>query len=662
MLSRVQPTAIQRGQTIQVTIGGTQNFAGASALLFEGSGLSGEIVIDPPKGNASPASTVNQIQARITASDGAALGPREFRVVTPQGVSSTGVLVVVAESVVAEADDKANDAPNQAQKVSLPAVLTGAISKVEDVDWYAFDVEAGQTLTFSVWGNRLQNVIHDLQTHLDPIIQLHDESGRELVASDNRDYADPLLTYHFEKSGRYFLQIRDTTYAGNPNWTYVLIATPGPYATSAFPMAVRPGETAELQLAGAHLDSTPPTQLEVPADTRSGVRLFPLPTPVGTTPPFPLLVTELPIALEADETSRSPNQPRGLSMPIAWSGRIREANEIDEFAFSARKGSIYSFEVVARRALSQADPVLRIVDETGKQLAEADDTFGKDPRLEWTAPADGMFRVRITDLHARGGQDFGYVLLAEPARPDFVLTCDPDKLNLGPGGRTNMFVKVERRGGFQGAVTVGLNDLPLGVEATPLTIPPTMTQGEIVLTAARDAAQGGALVSLVGRAESPDGEPITHRSTPQQEIYLPGGGRGLFDVETLAVAVTTPSDVTLEASPQEVVLTPGGKVEIDVTITRREGFDKPVNLAVDLAHLNRVYASGLPPGVSFQATGSKTLLGPNETRGKIVLEAKPDAPPCDGVPIAVMGHVSINFVVKTNASSQAILLKVAPKP
>ena len=25
------------------------------------------------------------------------------------------------------------------------------------------------------------------------------------------------------------------------------------------------------------------------------------------------------------------------------------------------------------------------------------------------------------------------MLLAEEARPDFVLTCDPDKLNLGPG-------------------------------------------------------------------------------------------------------------------------------------------------------------------------------------------------------------------------------------
>jgi hypothetical protein len=60
-------------------------------------------------------------------------------------------------------------------------------------------------------------------------------------------------------------------------------------------------------------------------------------------------------------------------------------------------------------------------------------------------------------------------------------------------------------------------------------------------------------------------------------------------------------------------------------------------------------------------TGSKTLLGPKETVGKIVLEAKPDATPIEKVPIAVMGHVSINFVVKTAYASAPILVTVTPK-
>ena len=85
-----------------------------------------------------------------------------------------------------------------------------------------------------------------------------------------------------------------------------------------------------------------------------------------------------------------------------------------------------------------------------------------------------------------------------------------------------------------------------------------------------------------------------------------------------------------------------------MTVTRRAGFEGPVNLAVVLQHLGGVHGNPLPPGVVIKEAGGKTLLGPKETVGKIILEAKADAPPCDKVPIAVMGHVSINFVVKTS--------------
>jgi hypothetical protein len=62
--------------------------------------------------------------------------------------------------------------------------------------------------------------------------------------------------------------------------------------------------------------------------------------------------------------------------------------------------------------------------------------------------------------------------------------------------------------------------------------------------------------------------------------------------------------------------------------------------------------------VKLREKGSKVRLGPKETAGKVVLEAAPDAPACEGVPIAVMGHVSINFVVKTAFSTAPIMLRV----
>jgi hypothetical protein len=303
-----------------------------------------------------------------------------------------------------------------------------------------------------------------------------------------------------------------------------------------------------------------------------------------------------------------------------------------------------------------------LLDPKGTLVVESDDTrgLGKDTRLEWTAPADGTYRLQVADLHDRGGPTFGYVLVAEPARPDFVLTCDPDKINVGPGGRVPVFVRVARRHGFQGAVTLGWDGLPAGVTASLLTIGPAMTEGVIVVSAAPHASPAAALVTLQGTGQGPEG-PIARAATPQEEIYIPGGGRGRYPVETLALAVTDPSDITVEALPHEVVLAPGESVPLDVTVTRHPRYTKPVNLAIVLQHLGGVHANPLPTGVTVKEAGSKTLLGPDQTKGRIILQAAPNAPACDRVPIAVMGHVSINFVVKTAYASVPIFVTVRPR-
>ena len=184
-----------------------------------------------------------------------------------------------------------------------------------------------------------------------------------------------------------------------------------------------------------------------------------------------------------------------------------------------------------------------------------------------------------------------------------------------------------------------------------------MNEGVIVVSAPPGAGHAAALVTLRGTGQGPGG-PIVRAAEPQEEIYLPGGGRGRYPVESLALAVTDPSDITVEAKPSEVVLAPGESVPVDVTVTRNPRYQQPVNLAVVLQHLGGVHANPLPPGVTVKDAGSKTLLGPKETKGRIILQAAPGAPACEKVPIAVMGHVSINFVVKTAYASAPILVTV----
>jgi len=294
-------------------------------------------------------------------------------------------------------------------------------------------------------------------------------------------------------------------------------------------------------------------------------------------------------------------------------------------------------------------------------LASNDDAFGKDAALTFTPPADGEYVLRIRDLNSKGGPTFVYYIEADYARPDFTLVCDPDKANIGPGASAAWYVQLTRLNGFTGSVRVEVDGLPKGVTASPLTIPATMTQGVVVLSAAADAAPAFQAVRLTGSAVATiDGkeEKLVRRAKIEEEIYSPGGGRARFEVALQPVTVTEPGDLLkVEVTPRDLVLKPGDEAQLDVKIVRREGFDKGVSLDVLLRHLGQVFGTPLPPGVTIDEGKSKTLLG-GASVGRIVLKAAPGAAPIEDVPIAVLAHVSVNFVVKVSYASPALKLSV----
>ena len=69
------------------------------------------------------------------------------------------------------------------------------------------------------------------------------------------------------------------------------------------------------------------------------------------------------------------------------------------FRVSGKAGERRVFEVEARRCGSAIDPVLRILNGAGKQLARSDDTAGAglDARVDFTFPKDGSYYVEVTD-------------------------------------------------------------------------------------------------------------------------------------------------------------------------------------------------------------------------------------------------------------------------
>jgi len=680
MIMAVTPVAVQAGQTTDCEIRARYSLGGAYQVFITGEGVTGEAVpppaakpTDPPK---TPKPSQEKIKVRFKAAPDALLGVRDVRLATPQGASTLGQIVVVRDPIVQCRSGHATI--KTAHPVTLPATVCGAISRAEKVDFYKFSVAEGVTLTFHMRCQRLQNKIHDLQVTADPILTLRNAEGGVLAADDNTFAADPLLVHRFAKAGEYYLEVRDVTYAGNPYWEYCIEINDRPFVMNVFPSRLSAGAATKLRLVGHNLPEDPTATLTVPADTPEGLHWFMLPLPKNErSNPVPVIVSKLPEVLEAAGDHATFDKAQPIAIPAGVSGRLDNEGEVDCYAFEAKAGEHFTFEIVANRHQSELDSVIRILDDKGKKLAENDDfveyqspsgSFGAhgDSRIEnWAAPANGRYVIEVRDVHQRGGPRFVYFLQATRSQSNFLLSLDTDKTLLAPGTGGVIFARVFRREGFTGEVQLAVEGLPPGVTATCGRILESGTDGCIILQAAADAPRGAANIRVSGTATLPGKEgpatKVTAQARPLQEYYSPGGGRGHFLVEMHTVSVGDPLDLkAVRVNAKEVTLKPGETKKIEVTIERGPGFDKNVSLSVIMQHLSQAYGNSLPPGVTVDEQASQTLLTGDQTKGIIILKAAADAKPATKQLVPVLAHVSINFVMKSTYAAEPFYVTVTP--
>src|SRR5262245_26144320 len=342
MITHATPVAVQRGKTSEIMVEGQQNFFGCYQALFEGKGVSAEVVQDSAKPDAK--GLVRQVKLKVTVAADAALGVREFRLASTLGISSVGQLVIVDDPVVLEGG--ANNTPAQATSMTLPCVVAGRIEVVEDVDYFKFQAEAGQTVTFELFCARLQDKIHDLQKHAKPMLTLFDAEGRELAANDTFFFADPLLSHTITKTGTYYLQVRESTYDGDARWAYALAATKRPYVSHVYPMAGNPGKEIEVEPIGSAKLKSPKVKLTPPLEL--GVRQIQLDVDGGKTNPATFIVSSLPQVME-QEPNDTPEKATRIAPPAGINGRIDKKRDLDHYIFKADKGKALQFEVKARR-------------------------------------------------------------------------------------------------------------------------------------------------------------------------------------------------------------------------------------------------------------------------------------------------------------------------
>lgn len=231
--------------------------------------------------------------------------------------------------------------------------------------------------------------------------------------------------------------------------------------TSLFPAGAKHGTTAEVTLAGNDLDECtrllfshagisakpkmiPATAIEperpapnqftitVAADVPPGVYEVRAVGRFGVSNPRSFVVGALP---EATDAKANTTAATALEVPLGTTvnGRV-DANNFEFFRLNLKKGQRALVEVTARRIDSRLDSTLVLLDPTGRELKKIKEGAGADPVLDFTAPEDGAYLLKLYDEIYGGGNDFFYRLTVSAAPfVDFVFPPS------APAGTTTQF-------------------------------------------------------------------------------------------------------------------------------------------------------------------------------------------------------------------------------
>jgi hypothetical protein len=198
------------------------------------------------------------------------------------------------------------------------------------------------------------------------------------------------------------------------------------------PMALRPGEETILTLHGKNLAGATTLWTGFPATIRPGatnggdkqtvfrvvvsgavprgIGAFRVVTPEGVSPLQLIAIDDLPrVADDDDNCSR--DKALTLKPPVAVDGQAAALAE-KHYRVSGQAGVVLHVDVVAQRIASPLDPLLRLLDDRGRELAWCEDAIGADPQLAYLFKADASVWLAVRDSAFRGERQHRFHLRA----------------------------------------------------------------------------------------------------------------------------------------------------------------------------------------------------------------------------------------------------------
>jgi hypothetical protein len=413
----------------------------------------------------------------IAVAPDASVGVHWLRLFDDDGATAIRPFMVGTLPEVVETEP--NDDPRKPQRLESAAVtINGKLARSGDVDGYAVTLQKGQTLVAAMEANR------HLGAPMDGVLQIVSGDGFVLADNDDAPDRDPLIVFNAPADGAYLVRAfafpaepdAAIRFSGGESFVYRLTLTTGGFLDHVYPLAVSRAGPARVEAAGWNiLESARWLEVAVPGANVDHVVID-----------HPLLAGACAVRLEpwnatVETEPNTREQPQEIALPITITGRIDPPRDQDAFQFVARKGETWLIQVASRGLGHPLDPVLKVLDASGKVLTEMDDpgsrrrSATRDPELTFTAPADAAYRIVVGDLHGQGSFRHVYRLSAAAPTVDYVLAVTSDQFTLAPGKPLKVPVSVTRNNGFGGTVEVSIEGagLPASLAAPRVTSAPS---------------------------------------------------------------------------------------------------------------------------------------------------------------------------------------------
>lgn len=600
-VSHVSPSAVQPGQTIEVTLHGAK----LDDPLQVWTSFPAKVEIVP-----GPADAKDQKSrvCKVTVDATVPVGIGGLIVGSPTGVSDCQLVIV--DDLSSVADNAKNHSIEQAQVVTVPSAIDGT-SDGTNFDFYKFAGKKDQRLSLEVVGARVGS-------NFDSVVRLLQADGSELILADDDEStgADARLSLKLPADGEYIIELHDNQYRGGGR--YRMRIGDFPLVSVPYPLGGRLGSTARFQFAGPANGDVTPVVLRIPDEVQSGRVSVAAKYPAGKTSALATLIASaLPESLEA-EPNDSSKVSTPVTIPAAVNGHFDADGDKDYYTFAAMKDQSLSFRAVSRSLGSPSLLYMRLFDGSDKQLAETkvNDT------AEWTLthkfPADGLYHLMVEDLLHRGSPEHAYRVEIEPT-PGFSLAVKNDKTTRlqfnAPVNKGALALVVQcNRSGYDGVVDLAFENNPLGLQMLNPAIPAKAKEHRLLIAIPANATAGSlAAIRIVGSA--------TVNNRPQQAI-----------VETIATLRAKRPQLTFP--PQWMngltAIVVGNKLAPFFAVkpaAATAAFDKAAGtapLALTLERTNKefkvaitVMIEGLPPGFSSAVKADKdtynvTVTGPKD--------------------------------------------------